>query len=189
MADKIPFYKKMIILILGKMQAIFFYRKLAALLRPDFIFVSPDEEEFKKILAWMNPGGRTPSMDKHPNIINVAAKRKNRIIGFIQLLRNPDDAPLYPGFWIFSLSVKPFYRGMNIGTMLSKEIINIALNKGAKEIFLRVRMNNKKAIALYHKLGFAKKKIPAFDEAQLEKERLNPEQRWIIMSKLLPGNA
>lgn len=162
---------------------------MANILRPDFVFIEPSKEEFKEILAWMNPGGRTQSMDKNPNVISIAAKGKNRTIGFIQLLRNPDETSLYAGYWVFSLSVKPLYRGMNIGTMLSKKIINIALSKGAKELFLRVRMNNKKAISLYRKLGFTEKNIPAFDEAQLEKERLNSGQRWIIMSKLLPGNV
>ena len=54
----------------------------------------------------------------------------------------------------FSISVRKDYWNMKIGTRLMTEIIESAKKMNLRNIDLEVVVDNKAAIALYHKMGF-----------------------------------
>lgn len=71
------------------------------------------------------------------------------IVGYILWLRRTASYRLY------SLAIKPEYRGQNIAS----ELISESLKTLDKKVFtLEVRKSNSKAIALYEKFGFQIKK-------------------------------
>lgn len=152
------------------------------MLQPKMNIGIANENDLKKIHAWFSNGSTELPTFQDPNVTNIVAKNKNRIIASVQLVRLPITSHFYAGYWLFSLKVKPVYRGMGIGRRLNLMVIEMAINEGAKELFLQVNQNNLKAIKLYQHLGFNRKHIPAL-EALLEKEILPHGQRRIIMSK------
>ncbi len=60
---------------------------------------------------------------------------------------------------IVSIAVIPEYRKQKIGTNILRKAIEAVKQKGAKEIFLEVRVTNFPAIDLYEKEGFTKTKV------------------------------
>jgi len=60
---------------------------------------------------------------------------------------------------IVSIAIVPEYRRQKIGTNMLKQAIDAVKQKGAKEIFLEVRVTNFAAIDLYEKEGFKKTKV------------------------------
>lgn len=55
---------------------------------------------------------------------------------------------------IDNIAVTEPYRHSGVGTAVVKELCKIAMQKGAKKIFLEVRVSNSPAISLYIKCGF-----------------------------------
>lgn len=53
-----------------------------------------------------------------------------------------------------NVAVAEEYRGGGVGTKLVKKLCAIAAEKGAKKVFLEVRVSNSVALALYLKNGF-----------------------------------
>lgn len=67
----------------------------------------------------------------------------------------------YGGFWavapegnINNIAVHPDFRGRGISRQLMRHLIDMAKEKGIKELFLEVRANNYIAQNLYKNLGF-----------------------------------
>ncbi len=54
----------------------------------------------------------------------------------------------------FGVAVCKKYRNLGIGTILMKELMKWAEDKGAEKLWLSVFSTNERAIALYKKLGF-----------------------------------
>ncbi|MDD3150372.1 MAG: GNAT family N-acetyltransferase [Candidatus Gastranaerophilales bacterium] len=73
-----------------------------------------------------------------------------KIIGYAVLLfrKNSQKARLY------SIAVLSNYQGKNVGTMLLEELENYAVKKAVKEIYLEVRIDDKKAKSFYAKLNY-----------------------------------
>lgn len=55
---------------------------------------------------------------------------------------------------ILNVTVSPTHRGAGFGARLVRRVINDAMAKEMKRVFLEVRTSNAAAIALYQKLGF-----------------------------------
>lgn len=55
---------------------------------------------------------------------------------------------------VLNVTVAPTHRGAGYGARLMRRVINDALAKEMKRVFLEVRTSNAAAIALYQKLGF-----------------------------------
>lgn len=169
---------------LRKIQGIFVYRRVASLLRNGVSIQEAEEQDLIRIHAWLRPGDSRRSVTRNSRTTNFVAKNRGKTVGFVQLVRHPENDHPFSGYWLFSLVVRTLYRGMGIGEMLSRAVIEKATEEGADELFLLLRQDNHRAIKLYHKLGFEMKVIPVLEE-QLEKERLSLGYRRVPMSKPL----
>lgn len=165
---------------LRKIQGTHLYRKVAKVLRQGIIVTEATEEDMERVHHWFNPE-REVKVIPNPNVTNFVAKKGEKITGFVQLVTYPNNT-LYPGWWLFSLSVKTLYRGMGIGEGLAKAVIEKAKVYGAKELSLLVREDNNRAINLNKKLGF-KRNISLELEEKLKQEAVKTGRRRIIMSK------
>lgn len=79
--------------------------------------------------------------------------KKGKIAGVLEL--KPDKPPFQHNCE-FSVSVRPEYRGIGLGSTLFKIAIIEAKKLGYVNIYLYVASENKKAIKLYRRLGFRK---------------------------------
>jgi L-amino acid N-acyltransferase YncA len=73
---------------------------------------------------------------------------------------------------------------MGLGETLCKKVIETASAEGAPELQLVVNADNRAAVALYSKLGFAHKPVPEMD-AQFARDRLAFGHLRMVMSKRL----
>lgn len=81
----------------------------------------------------------------------------------ITLEENPEKIIGYGGMWVIldeahitNIAIAPEYRGQRLGQLLLLELMKIALQKGAENITLEVRVSNTGAQKLYKRLGFEK---------------------------------
>jgi len=152
---------------------------------PEFQVGEASPEDLDHVRLWFNPGRLSEHQIPNPNATNFVAKRKSRIIGFVQLVYHPPEHHPYVGYWLFSLDVRSRWRGFGIGEALSQALVERAEAKGASEVLLLVHNDNKPAIGLYRKLGFRERAIPALD-SKLEEEYRTSGRRRIIMSVTFP---
>jgi len=165
-------------------QGFYVYRMFVRAFRARYELKEADEKDMQKVHAWLNPGGNVAPVRNDPNVTNWVAKRRDRVIGFVQLVRRPEGNQPYAGYWLYSLTAMFLYRGMGIGESLCSRVIEKARDEGAEELWLIVRLDRYQALSLYRKLGFMIKTIPAMKE-QLEKETLAYGYRRVVMSKCL----
>ncbi|WP_456478574.1 ribosomal protein S18-alanine N-acetyltransferase [Geoglobus ahangari] len=71
------------------------------------------------------------------------------VVGYVVLVYREDEAK------IMSIAVKKEFRRRGIGSMLLREAIKRAKEKGAKRLLLEVRVSNVAAQELYKKFGFS----------------------------------
>ena len=180
----LAFAKIMVRSCITTMQGFYVYRKFVRAFRARYELKVADETDLQKVHAWLNPGGTVAPVRCNPNVTDWVAKRRDRVIGFVQLVRRPEGTQPYAGYWLFSLTVMVPYRGMGIGESLCSRVIEKARAEGAEELLLNVRVDRHQAISLYRKLGFEIKTIPVM-EVQLEKETLAYGYRREVMSKSL----
>jgi len=129
-----------------------------------------------------NPGAPYFPQKPNQNVTNFVATTSNKVVGFAQLVYHPEDNYPWTGYWLFSLQVWRFYRGLGVGERLVKRCIEEAENKGASELLLVVYDDNKRAINLDRKLGFVPTTLPAL-EPLLEAEKEKTGRRRIVMQK------
>ncbi len=158
------------------------YGRIAKLFAKNIIVREAQEVDLEEVFRWLSPGRQ--SCEPGINVTNFVAKKRGRIIGFVQLVRHLPQDRLYPGYWLFSLRVKALYCRMGVGTQLCQAVEEKAHAEGATELMLLVNEDNQRAIHLDRKLGFAVKIIPEL-EAKLEKEKAARGERMIVMSKAL----
>ncbi len=79
----------------------------------------------------------------------VAAVEADVVVGYAGLLIVDEDAH------VTTLAVDPRVRRRRLGTRLMLELVDIALERGARHLTLEVRMSNASAQALYQRFGFA----------------------------------
>jgi ribosomal protein S18 acetylase RimI-like enzyme len=134
------------------------------------------------IQAHFNPNDENPPQLPSLRVTNFVACRKKKIVAFVQLVRRGKNAPSYSGFWLFSLHVWPLYRGMGIGEVLSRRIMERARAENARELSLLVYEDNQAALCMYAKLGFTRIIIPEL-EKMLEDEKTSSGRRRIVMRR------
>lgn len=99
----------------------------------------------------------------------IAAKNKNKIVGFAGMMINFQELE------IMNIVTKKTERGKGIGKILLQEIIKFAKNNEIEKIFLEVNENNIIARKLYKKQGF--------EEIGVRKNYYDGQEIAIIMSK------
>lgn len=78
----------------------------------------------------------------------VIAEDGGEIIGYGEITVAVDTAD------VDNVAVSEPYRGDGVGTAILTELLRIACEKGAKKVFLEVRVSNSVAMGLYLKSGF-----------------------------------
>lgn len=78
---------------------------------------------------------------------------RGSIIGYALMMMVLDEAHL------LNLSIAKAYQGQGIGRLLLAQMIDVAQNASANNMFLEVRVSNQVAIALYEKMGFSEMSI------------------------------
>ncbi len=169
---------------LQKAQGLAVYRRLAGMLRPRIAITEADERDMSDLYAgWLyNPAN--PPYRPDPLVTNFVAKAGGEIVGFVQLVRHPEEHYPYTGYWLFSLMVRVPYRGMGLGRELSSRVIEMAEEEGAPEVSLLVNEKNRPAVALYKQLRFEPVTIPDLAE-RLEAESASTGVRRIPMRRVL----
>lgn len=160
------------------------YRRLAGFLKSKIQIKEASEKDWKAVYYLMNPNQGDPRPQSGTNATNFVAKKKDTIVGFIQLVRRPESSGAHSGHWLFSLIVRLRYRGMGIGEALSQKVIAEATQEGVEKLKLFVFEDSQPAVRLYKKLGFVKTVIPEL-ESQLEEEKKQLGRRRIVMEKTL----
>jgi ribosomal protein S18 acetylase RimI-like enzyme len=127
--------------------------------------------------VWTRPAPR------NPNVTEYVARVGGDLAGFVELVRHPPEHFPYVGHWLFSLHVWTRFRGLGIGALLTRQVMEQAQRKGARELLLVVFADNAPAIHLYRKLGFVPIAAPAFDE-QFARE---PRPRIVMCVNLQSG--
>ena len=79
----------------------------------------------------------------------IVATEGDAVVGYAGLLLIEDDAH------VTTVAVNPEVRRRRLGTRLMLELVDLALERGAKHLTLEVRMSNASAQALYQRFGFA----------------------------------
>lgn len=118
------------------------------------------------------------------NILVIKSYLMKKSLGFLTLQSNPELADLYPDWWIFSMHVTPLVRGAGIGEKLVLYALNKAKELGAVNVYLLVKQNNHRAIALYNKSGFSTCNLEKMQQ-RLEEEVRQGYDRRITMCKML----
>jgi GNAT superfamily N-acetyltransferase len=136
------------------------------------------------IQDWLNPFGPYRRVAPNPLVTNFIARIRGKCIGFAQLVYHPEDHHPWVGWWIFSIVVRGPWQGMGYGEKLTGYSIEEARIKGVQEVFLAVYEDNKRAINLYGKLGFAPVVLPPL-EKMLAEEKMKTGRRRMIMKKQL----
>ncbi len=89
-----------------------------------------------------------------PDAMLVCAVLAETVIGYGGIYLSPAVGD-FPGEGnITNIAVLPAYRGRGIGRTLLLSLLEAAMRRGAKEIFLEVRVSNASAIRLYEAVGF-----------------------------------
>lgn len=78
----------------------------------------------------------------------VLAEEDGEIVGYGGITHAVDSAD------VDNIAVVEHYRNSGIGTAVLNELLKYAEKKGAKKVFLEVRVSNSVAMALYIKCGF-----------------------------------
>ena len=160
------------------------YRRFAEALRPKIQIKKASEKDWKAFYYLMNPGQDDPPPQDSSGAINFVAKKKDAIVGFVQLVRRPESEGIHAGYWLFSLVVRLRHRGMGIGEALSRKVIAEATQEGAEKLKLFVFEDSRPAVQLYKKLGFEEVIIPEL-VPKLEEETKQLGRKRIVMEKLL----
>jgi len=98
---------------------------------------------------------------ENPRFIILAAERDGNVVGwaagFVHLRGK------IPWGRVYAIAVDPHARGQRLGRRLMEQIIDALIARGARRIFLEVRADNRAAVRLYEKLGFAEcRRLPNY---------------------------
>jgi len=167
-----------------KVQRTPIYRKLVSRFLQNVRIGEASEKDRIYVHSWWDPDFPEKSVPLNPHVTEFVAKKKSKIVGFIQLVRRAEESGAESGHWLFSLFVKPMYRSAGIGEALSQEVIEWARKEGAEELRLLVHEDNWAAIKLYQKLGFKLKVIKGLEEL-LEREKSITGRKRVVMGKAL----
>ncbi|NLI47264.1 MAG: GNAT family N-acetyltransferase [Acidobacteria bacterium] len=114
----------------------------------------------------------------------LVAQAGRRMAGAAMLIR-PADQATYPDWWIFSMFVRPVFRGAGIG----KDLVRLALDQagahGGERVHLLVFEENRPAVELYRKMGFRPSALPVLSR-QLDERAAREGRRRVIMTRDCP---
>jgi ribosomal protein S18 acetylase RimI-like enzyme len=125
-----------------------------------------------------------PSSTDDHDTVNYVAKKGAVVVGFAQLVRPSDGETLDNGYYLFSLNVRPFYRGLGIGQDLTRKVMARAKADGARELSVITKEDNRTALGLFHKLGFRVRRTQASNEKG-EKKTPSQRRKKLILAKTL----
>lgn len=165
------------------LQGLPLYRLLGKRVLKTVVIAEAKEKDLEAFHRQFNPSVPYHSQLSNPNVTNWVAKQGEKLIGFVQLVYHPEDQSPWVGRWLFSLQVRVLFRGLGIGEKLTKCAIDSAKNKGDRELYLAVFEDNKTAISLYRKFGFAQLTVPAL-EPMFATEKQQYGHRRIVMKRL-----
>lgn len=117
----------------------------------------------------------------------LVASVRGKIVGSAIIQQFPDSVDFYRDWWVFNMSVNPFYRRLGIAEGLMQVALRKLTQEGGAKANLFVHKHNDAAISFYRKMGFQQTSIPGLD-ASLEKEVQKGSRRRIIMSLSLTEN-
>ena len=83
----------------------------------------------------------------------LVCKEDNKMLGFLIY------SPIKPEAHLLSIAVIKTQQSKGMGSLLLKSMISQCKAMGINQVFLEVRISNKKAIAFYQKYGFKKDAI------------------------------
>lgn len=113
----------------------------------------------------------------------LVAHAGRRLAGAAMLIR-PADQATYPDWWIFSMFVRPVFRGAGIGEGLVRLALERAAAQGGERVHLLVFEDNRAAVELYRKMGFQPSALPVL-RRQLDAEAGREGRRRIIMTRTI----
>lgn len=166
------------------LQGLSFYRLFGRRLLKGVVIAEAKERDLEAFHRRFNPSEPYHRQPPDPNVTNWVARQGEKVIGFAQLVDHPEDHFPWVGHWLFSLHVWVLFRGVGIGEKLTRSVIENAENRGVRELHLAVFEDDKRAINLYRKLGFAQVALPGL-EPMFEAEKQQYGRRQIVMKKLL----
>jgi GNAT superfamily N-acetyltransferase len=91
----------------------------------------------------------------HPGYVAWVAEVDNALVGFVDLFVFPDVAHGFKIGLISNLVVDQSYQGRGLGERLLSEAIRHSKQQGVRELHVWTSFDNKRAIGLYRKVGFA----------------------------------
>jgi hypothetical protein len=106
--NRMIFKRNLLRFCLAKAQNLSFYKAIARSGRWNIVIEEAKEIDMQKVNSWLFQKHKTSELYKQ-NITNFVAKKGEKVIGFVQLIRNPNESSC-AGYWLFSLSVKILYR-------------------------------------------------------------------------------
>jgi ribosomal protein S18 acetylase RimI-like enzyme len=162
------------------------YGAMGRRLLKQVVIVEATERDLEAVHRRFNPSEAYQKQSPDPHVTNWVARQGEKIIGFAQLVHHPEAHFPWVGWWLFSLHVWPFFRGLGIGKDITRHAIGHAENVGVQELHLAVFEDNRRAIRLYRKLGFARTVLPGL-EPIFAAEKQQHGRRRIVMRKVLGG--
>jgi ribosomal protein S18 acetylase RimI-like enzyme len=166
------------------MQRFPFYRRVGRRLSQRISINEAYENDMEEVHKRFNPHSMYRRQPDNPNVINWVARRSDKVVGFIQSVYHPEEHFPWVGHWLFSLHVWSLYRGAGIGEKLMRQAVEKAVELGAKELYLVVYEDNRRAINLYGKLDFSHTRLDSL-EPLLSSEQERTGRRRIVMKKVL----
>jgi ribosomal protein S18 acetylase RimI-like enzyme len=109
--------------------------------------------------------------EEQPDPAFVARDASGQKLGAITVKPNGEDKPVQG--WRIGIAVEPQARGQRVGQRLLERAIAFAREKDARYITLFVDPTNKRAIALYHRVGF----VEIGERDQVIEMRINLTER------------
>jgi GNAT superfamily N-acetyltransferase len=179
--------------LLHRLQALAAYRRLARMLIGPHIrcrvATAKDATALSRLYIQeslsdlVGPDGRAASHLDSPEAREgiVIASLMGMTAGATAIHPFPEDAELYPDWWLSGMLVRTRYRGAGIGQRLVLQALDQAARAGATRVNLMVSQQNRAALALYHKMGFRAASIPPL-ERHLRNEA-PPAGRLRILSR------
>jgi ribosomal protein S18 acetylase RimI-like enzyme len=160
------------------------YRQAGRRLAPRFSIADADERDLAALLRRSGTtAAQNGSAGPGPRVRRFAARVRGRTAGFVEFVDHRQlDGP-WSGCWLSSLEVWPLYRGMGLGEALSRAVIDEARRRGATELLLVVHEDQRRAVRLYLKLGFAGTVAPGLESLlQAEASRTGRRRRAMRLS-------
>jgi ribosomal protein S18 acetylase RimI-like enzyme len=181
MRNKLQKLKKPLKKLLVRTQSSRFYGGMGRIVRKELQVLEVSRADWEVVHAILNPGAADPLLPQGEKCTTYIAKRKGRVIGYVQLVHAEKGSGLPPGLWLFSLWVRVWYRRMGVGELLSLRVAQAARERGAVELYLMLFEDNLPAVRLYQKLGFKPRVFPELED-RLDTAEQSCGRKQVVMA-------